>query len=279
MNKIFIFLLISTVIVVFSVISFGSAPIINKTIPSSSEWAYGNCQYEADQEEKATDLNDQYSHHRKKTLCQRKKAMYGLEYASLIFDVIFGFVCTLLSFLKYLKIGKGTEKKTGLVGLITGVVGFVLTFLYFVYSAYIFTKDTPDSDDISGNNERLFPNGASKKNDGTVTGTGVPGSFITPYANDKSDDSEFIKYYELGQKQYNYDSDYSRVYSSSNDCKTGDSNSCDFLYEISPYTTYANKYLYDKWTNTLIFTFVISVCNIGLIIFGLLLFLGGDKEN
>ena len=264
MNKIFIFLLISTVIVVFSVISFGSAPIINKTIPSSSGWAYDNCQYEADQEEKATDLNDQYEHHRKKTLCQRKKAMYGLEYASLIFDVIFGFVCTLLSFLKYLKIGKGTEKKTGLVGLITGVVGFVLTFLYFVYSAYIFTNDTDKSV------TKLFPNGARY-----MKQTGVD---VYPYANDKSDDSEFAKYYELGQKQYNYDWDYSRVYSSSNDCKTGDSNSCDFIYD-SPYPTYANKYLYDKWTNTLIFTFVISVCNIGLIIFGLLLFLGGDKEN
>ena len=268
MNKIFIFLLISTVIVVFSVISFGSAPIINKTIPSSSGWAYDNCQYEADQEEKATDLNDQYEHHRKKTLCQRKKAMYGLEYASLIFDVIFGFVCTLLSFLKYLKIGKGTEKKTGLVGLITGVVGFVLTFLYFVYSAYIFTNDIPGT---SPSYTKLFPNGAIKKKDGT-------GSFITPYANDKSDDSQYIKYYELGQKQYNYDSDYYRTYSTSQYCKAGTSSSCDFIYN-TPETTYANKYLYDKWTNTLIFTFVISVCNIGLIIFGLLLFLGGDKDN
>ena len=278
MNKIFIFLLISTAIVVFSVISFGSAPIINKTISSSSGWAYGNCQYEADQEEKATDLNDQYTHHRKKIFCQSRKAMYGLEYASLIFDVIFGFVCTLLSFLKYLKIGKGTEKKTGLVGLITGVVGFVLTFLYFVYSAYIFTKATPDSIDISGSRYRLFPNGASKKNDGTEPETSITGNFITSYGNDKSDDSEFIKYYELGQKQYNYDSDYSRIYDRSNNCKSGSANECDFIYD-SPYTTYANKYLYDKWTNTLIFTFVISVCNIGLIIFGLLLFLGGDKEN
>ena len=267
MNKIFIFLLISTVIVVFSVISFGSAPIINKTIPSSSGWAYDNCQYEADQEEKATDLNDQYEHHRKKTLCQRKKAMYGLEYASLIFDVIFGFVCTLLSFLKYLKIGKGTEKKTGLVGLITGVVGFVLTFLYFVYSAYIFTNDTDQ------NNYKLFPNGARY-----MIQTGVGN--VYPYANDKSDDSEFAKYYELGQKQYNYDSDYYRLYPSNN-CKSSpgpSSTDCSYAY-YDAYPDNANKYLYDKWTNTLVFTFVISVCNIGLIIFGLLLFLGGDKDN
>ena len=272
MNKIFIFLLISTVIVVFSVISFGSAPIINKTIPSSSEWAYGNCQYEADQEEKATDLNDQYSHHRKKTLCQRKKAMYGLEYASLIFDVIFGFVCTLLSFLKYLKIGKGTEKKTGLVGLITGVVGFVLTFLYFVYSAYIFTKDTPETSDVSdGRREKLFSNGGLYIQQGS--------SQVYPYANDKSDDSQYVKYYELGQKQYNYDSDYYRL-SRNDHCLYGGTidSQCTYVY-ANAYSDYTNKYLYDKWTNTLVFTFVISVCNIGLIIFGLLLFLGGDKDN
>ena len=272
MNKIFIFLLISTAIVVFSVISFGSAPIINKTIPNSSEWAYGNCQYKADQEEKATDLNDQYKFHREKTLCQRQKAMYGLEYASLIFDVIFGFVCTLLSFLKYLKIGKGTEKKTGLVGLITGVVGFVLTFLYFVYSAYIFTNDIVGTD--NNHITKLFPNGALEKSDGIS-------NFITPYANDKSDDSKFIKYYELGQKQYNYDWDYHRIYSTSTRCTDGTSSSAtDCAYKFgSSFDSYANKYLYDKWTNTLIFTFVISVCNIGLIILGLLLFLGGDKEN
>ena len=275
MNKIFIFLLISTVIVVFSVISFGSAPIINKTIKSSYKWAYGNCQYKADQEEKATDLNAQYSHHRAKTLCQRKKAMYGLEYASLIFDVIFGFVCTLLSFLKYLKIGKGTEKKTGLVGLITGVVGFVLTFLYFVYSAYIFTKDTPETSDVSaGRREKLFPSGGLYIRQG--------GTNVSPHANDKSDDSQYVKYYELGQKQYNYDSDYYRLYNdASNQCKYSPgptSVTCSYAY-YSAKSDYSNKYLYDKWTNTLVFTFVISVCNIGLIIFGVLLFLGGDKDN
>ena len=279
MNKIFIFLLISTVIVVFSVISFGSAPIINKTIASSPLWAYDNCQYKADQEEKATDLNNQYTFHRKKTLCQRRKAMYGLEYASLIFDVIFGFVCTLLSFLKYLKIGKGTEKKTGLVGLITGVVGFVLTFLYFVYSAYIFTKDTPEISDVSnGRREKLFPSGGLYIRQG--------GTSVSPHANDKSDDSQNVKYYELGQKQYNYDSDYYRLYKIQTDLNNPNSHclegglysGCAYVYAAA-YTDYANKYLYDKWTNTLVFTFVISVCNIGLIIFGLLLFLGGDKDN
>ena len=264
-------LLLSVVIVAFSVISLSSGPIINRTIPQSTEWAYDNCQYFADQEEKATDLNSQYSVHREKTLCRRRKAMYGLEYASFIFDIVCGFVCTLLFFLRYLNIGKGTDKNTGLVGLITGVVGFVLTFLYFIYSAYIFTNDTYKD----GNNKitKLFPNGAS------VTGTGVK-----PYQNDKDDDAEYIKYYELGQKQYNYDTEYARLYTSSGetnyDCHEDNyvGNNCDYGYHRPSYEI-KNKYLYDKWVNTLIFSFVISVCNIGLIIFGLLLFLGGNKDN
>ena len=155
MNKILIFLIISTAIVAFSVITLSSAPIINKTI-GGIYWATDNCQFYADQEELTNNLDNKYSLHRQKTLCERRKAMYGLEYASFIFDVISGFLCLLLSFLRYLKIGKGTEKNTGLVGLITGIIGFVLTFIYFVYSAYIFTNDT-------SNVTKLFPNGALKK--------------------------------------------------------------------------------------------------------------------
>ena len=269
-------LLLSVVIVAFSVISLSSGPIINKTIPKSTEWAYGNCQYLSDQEEKATDLNSQYSVHREKTLCRRRKAMYGLEYASFIFDVICGFVCTLLFFLRYLNIGKGTDKNTGLVGLITGVVGFVLTFLYFVYSAYIFTNDTYKDENDSGIT-KLFPNGAS-----VVAGTGAK-----PYQNDKDDDAEYIKYYELGQKQYNYDTEYARLFNSGGGAasyrcyKTRYQSSptpCEYGYDDPTYEI-KNKYLYDKWVNTLIFSFVISVCNIGLIIFGLLLFLEGNKDN
>ena len=275
MNKVLIFLILSIVIVAFSAISLCSGPIINKNIESSPIWPYDNCQKYADDEEKATDLNDQYESHREKTLCQRRKAMYGLEYASFIFDVIFGFVCALLSFLRYLNVGKGTEKNTGLVGLITGVVGFVLTFAYFVYSAYIFTNDKAD-----GNIYKLFPNGATYK----IVGESGSQTKIRPYANDKNDDSRYIKYYELGQKQYNYDSDISRVYSTSSDCKSNmvDGNilttECKYLYG-APEDDFKNKYLYDKWVNTLIFSFVISVSNIGLIIFGLLLFFGGGKEN
>ena len=265
MNKILIFLIISTAIVAFSIISLSSAPIINKTI-GGIYWATANCQFIADQEELTDNLDNKYSLHRQKTLCERRKAMYGLEYASFIFDVISGFLCLLLSFLRYLKIGKGTEKNTGLVGLITGIIGFVLTFIYFVYSAYIFTNDT-------SNVTKLFPNGALKKKN-------YDGNYIFVYEGDKGDDAEHIKYNELGQKQYNYDSDYHRIYNyPGNKClETSIDTNCEYYY-AEPKLDNENKYIYDKWTNTLVFSFLISICNIGLIVFGILLFIGGEESK
>ena len=269
MNKILIFLIISTAIVAFSVITLSSAPLINNTIGGIG-WATDNCQLYADQEELTDNLDTKYSLHRKKTICERRKAMYGLEYASFIFDVISGFLCLLLSFLRYLKIGKGTEKNTGLVGLITGIIGFVLTFIYFVYSAYIFTNDTPGI-------EKLFPNGASKK---YLSHSGFT-TAITAYEGDKGDDAQYIKYNELGQKQYNYDSDYYRIYHYNNnrclDTQSPDS-TCEYQY-ARPKEDNENKYIYDKWTNTLVFSFLISICNIGLIVFGILLFKGGEESK
>ena len=267
MNKILIFLIISTAIVAFSVITLSSAPLINKTI-GGIDWATDNCQFIADQEELTDNLDTKYSLHRQKTLCERRKAMYGLEYASFIFDVISGFLCLLLSFLRYLKIGKGTEKNTGLVGLITGIIGFVLTFIYFVYSAYIFTNDSPKSD------IKLFPNGASQKK---LYNSG----FITAYEGDKGDDAQYIKYNELGQKQYNYDSDYYRIYHYGNNiCLDTQSPgpTCEYQY-ARPKQDNRYKYIYDKWTNTLVFSFLISICNIGLIVFGILLFIGGEESK
>ena len=67
--------------------------------------------------------------------------MYGLEYSSLIIDVICGFVCTILGLLHYFDIGRPFEKVTGIIGLATGIIGFVLTLVYIIYSGYIFTND------------------------------------------------------------------------------------------------------------------------------------------
>ena len=47
--------------------------------------------------------------------------------------------------------------------------------------------------------------------------------------------------------------------------------SCEYLYQV-PYTNNQNKNLYDRWLTTLVLGVVIALCNLGLLIFGFLLF-------
>ena len=274
MNKILIFLLISGIILAFSIITLSSAPVINKNVDSIG-WVLTNCKFISDLEEKSDSLDEKYQLNRAKTLCERRKAMYSLEYASFIFDIISGFFCTFLSFLQYFEIGKKFKKNTGLIGLIIGIIGFILTFIYFVYSGYIFIND-------SSRVEKLFPNGAKYK----IIDNNSINSKITAYEGDKKDDSRYAKYKDLGQKQYNYDSDYYKIYhkgGESYECldtnyDSAISPNCNYVYP-SPKLDNKNKYLYDKWTTTLIFSFLISICDIGLLIFGLLLFKEGDDTK
>ena len=264
MNYILFFLIISLSIIGFSVITLSSAPLINNK--DIEDKVYENCQYFADRVEISKDLDEKYKYRREKTLCERRKAMYGLEYGSFIFDIIFGFFCGFLSFLQYLNIGKDFKKNTGLIGLITGIIGFILTFIYFIYSAYIFTND------VYNQVEKLYSNGAKFKISN--------GDEITIYKGDTKDDSQYVKFNELGKKQYNYDSDYYRLYHENDLCteESGNRANCEYIYAV-PKEDFKNKYIYDRWTTTLIFAFLISVCNLGLALFGFLIFFQKGDET
>ena len=75
------------------------------------------------------------------TLCNRKKAMHDLEFASLIINLILSFVCANFALLHYLDVGKDFEKKTGIIGFITGIIGFIITLVYVCYNGYILNND------------------------------------------------------------------------------------------------------------------------------------------
>ena len=113
---------------------------------------------------------------------------------------------------------------------------------------------------------------------------------------EENPDIENATFSELGQKQYNYDSDlFKSVYNLNNNymiiCQNNNNirdikqkNGCDYLWEASDMITaniinnanYANnlknKYIYDRWITTIILGVLIVICNIGLILFGFLLF-------
>ena len=294
MNKTLIFLIVSVALLVLSAIVICIAPLINNIeveLPSGdtwkpSDWYHLNCAFFADKQNSDNVALDEIQKMRKfKNLCYRQKAMYGLEHSAFIINAILAFVCGYLTLLHYLNVGKDFEKKTGLIGLISGVIGFVLTLLYVCYSGYIFNNDVAygkldySIPYFSAEIFKLYPNGAIDK---IVDSTRIP-----VYKNEKGEYSQYIKYKDLGKKQYNYDSKYYETYQKGNlsptSCNTNNPTSpllttCKYFF-YTPYEGVENKYIYDRWLTSLILAVIIFICDLALAIFGLLLFLQKGEQT
>ena len=286
-----LFLIFSAAIVIFSVICIGSSPLINRvTISGVYEplgWGYLNCKKRSDDYKKVKDATpltgdakDNYLKPYKHdlNLCNRKKAVYGLEHASLIIDVILGFLCLILGLLHYFDVGKPFEKVTGIIGLATGIIQFVLTLVYVCYSGYIFTNDVPSYTYL-------------KTDSNAVVGSYEDNYYKCNYYDKDDPYSIYAKYSDLWKKAYNYDKDIFNSGTTDNymkcsgttafftACTAGDGKyitnkipGCDDLYLVLSNTEVENKYLYDRWVTTIIFACFIFVCDIGLAIFGFFLF-------
>lgn len=282
-----LFLIFSGAIVIFSVICICSAPILNKVtidnIFEPSDLGYLNCQKDSDDYKKTKEVTSDkeilkpLKH--KLNVCNRYKAVYGLEHASLILDVFLGFLCLILGLLHYFDVGKPFEKVTGIIGLATGIIQFILTLVYICYSGYIFTNDGPESTSLP-----------KAHNDGAVASW--DGSNYKCDYYDKDDAyALYAKYSDLGKKAYNYDKDifYNEPTNKAIKCpitnivticnsgegKFGSTklDDCEKLYYVNPTNDKVeNKYLYDRWVTTIIFACFIVACDIGLAIFGFLLF-------
>ena len=216
-----------------------------------------------------------------------------MEYTSFIFDIVIGFVCGLLGLLHYLDLKKEFVSKTGLIGLGCGIVGFVLTFVYVVYNGIVYTS--------YGNNEyKRDSNGAFAE---------WKGNHYECFYYDEPENyhSKYAKYSDLIQKQYNYDKDlkhefdsltseahncksdsYSSTYTTDiDDCakneyirqnnqKTytvgSETKNCKYLYVQNAIDEVENKDLSDRFLATLILSLFVCLANIGLALFGFLLF-------
>ena len=300
-----LFLVFSGAIVIFSIISICSAPILNKVLTESNDWKTLNCQKDSDEYKHAKDTSSLTDNQKKEykrgiNLCNRKKAMYGLEYSSLIIDVILGFICLILGLLHYFDVAKPFEKVTGIIGLATSIIGFILTLVYIIYSGYIFTNDSPDKNYDSNSNYDLYKadsKGIFAKWDDSEK------KYKCEYYDKDNNNAIYAKYNEMGKKIYNYNKDVSQTESTSpvKKCSytkytAGSTNlltplncndnqgfvgigiaskfegDCDALYIDYSFSGYENKYIYDRWVTTIIFACFIIACDIGLAIFSFLLF-------
>jgi hypothetical protein len=286
MNSKLFFLILSAAMVAFTIVSICTAPSINTNYFSGTN----NCQKDIDDYDKN---KGNYDDNRKKkeklkiNVCKRENAMHDLEYTSLIFDVIVGTLCSILGLLHYFDVGKYCEKITGIIGLASGVIGFILTIIYVGYSAYIFNNDHSDED-------ILYENGALYKWDGT--------NYVGDWKKedeDKDYNTGKAKYKDLGKKQYNYNSELYKQYlkgehksiSCNDGSKTPGSSfaqtthidGCEYIWDEEYFDEInnSNKYIYDKWLTSIIFSSLTFICAIGVAIFGLLLFLnkGGSDHT
>ena len=294
MNNNLFFVLISCASICFTIIVICNGPIINVLVEFSPD---DNCKKLSDEynnAKKTSNLNDEQKkeYKRKINKCNREKAMYGLEYSSLILDIFFSFVCCLLGFLNYYGVAKGFEKITGIIGLASGVICFIMTFVYICYSGYIFTNDPSEV-------KKLDKDGLYAEWDNSKS------KFICKFYDKDDKYAIYAKYSDLGKKQYNYNKDnyflssdseilkctifindgtslyeYNPCISSSNGeinptyypRPTYDGKNCDRLYYNQKNESISGKYIYDRWVTSIIFGVFVIACSIGLALFGFLIF-------
>lgn len=299
----------SGVLLILSIVSVCLAPLINKGfgIDYFSNWNLGNCDL----------LDVEYQHHKdsnyyenpttarkvEETIekrrikeCKNHRAMYGLEFSAFILDIVLGFICTLLGLIHYLEPGKPFEKYSGIIGLIIGAITTIITIIYVGFSANIFNNEivvitTPSTDYIP----ILYKNKAYAHWNGE--------KYVYDYdktkAEEEDSDISLVKFKDLGKIQYNYDSDYYKLYADTNSvvhkcdvteatlfASTGQYSPstgyfCDYIWDTSKVTNDSidNKYLHDRWLTTIILGVFISISGIVLAIFGFLLFKSSSNSN
>ena len=290
MSKGLIFFCCSCAILLFTIINLSVGPIISGKagkdidIISTNEyyWGTANCELYKYIYDESTHHGDElkYKEEWAKDECIRKKAMHDMEYTSFIFNAVIGYVCATLGLLHLFDVKKEFVSKTGLIGLGCGIVGFVFSFVYVILNGLVYTT-------YYNHNNNIY----KRDSDGV-------------FAEKKGNDYECIyfdsehnthalraKYSDLIQKQYNYNKDlYESLEKIDDSCKKRnpilscgtdgkiDSSSytaCgDKLYVDVDYLTIGveNKDISDRFLTTLILSLFVCLANIGLAIFGFLLF-------
>ena len=103
MNKGLIFFCCSCAILLFTIINLSVGPVISGAVGRTgmfANWGTANCEYYADEydRQKGTKSDDELKYAEEWYLneCRNKKGMHDMEYTSFIFNIVIGFVCSLL---------------------------------------------------------------------------------------------------------------------------------------------------------------------------------------
>jgi len=281
-----IFLCCACAILVFTIINLSVGPIISRRVGSG--WGYLNCKHAKDDCDKSNDTGDvkKYGCEWDVNLCNNRKGMHDMEYTSFIFNIVIGFTCGLLGLLHYFDVKKEFVSKTGLIGLGCGIIGFIFSFVYVILNGIVFTT---------------YDQGIPKRDsDGAFAE--LKGDKYECFYYDNKDNIHALRatYSDFLQKQYNYDKDLRESYkkpevsqcrySSYLSCNTfegnipksavgqtypvgGTNKDCPYLYvDEEPTTSISNKDIADRFLTTLLLSLFVCLANLGLALFGFLLF-------
>ena len=287
MGKGLLFFCCSCCILVLTIINLSVGPIISKKVgqgdPNNGVQAWGtaNCKALKDiYDDNKAGLDDKGKKNYKSpiTACERGKALHDMEYTAFIFDIVIGFVCGLIGLLHLFDLKKDFVSNTGLIGLICGIIGFVLTFVYVIFNGIVFTSK------YSGELERDGDGIYAEKV------TGETDTFKCLYSDDSGDAyGGYAKYSDLNKKQYNYKKEFYKGID--NACITDNYESdCEgytpdpkFSVSSTIYSTCKNLYaprslaitnkdIFDRFLTAFILSLIVCLANIGLALFGFLLF-------
>ena len=286
MGKGLLFFCCSCCILVLTIINLSVGPIISGTLGTSLGTL--PCEKYKDEKETAEDnakkANTKLSDERDKyyqsqiDCCTRLKGIHDMEYTAFIFDIVIGFICGLIGLFHLFDLKKDFVSKTGLIGFICGVIGFVFTFVYVIFNGIVFTSK------YSGEVERDENGAYAERVDGKSN------YYKCLYSDDSGDRyGGRAKVSDLNKKQYNYKKDFYSGVSTTcitssysykctghvSDPEFDDASSkystCKFLYYIAE-TGITNKDKFDRFLTTLILSLIVCLANIGLALFGFLLF-------
>ena len=283
MGKGLIFFCCACCILVLTIVNLSIGPIISN-VNNYRSWGTLNCEQWKDNvdtyEDDPTCDDDclKYDHKWYLTECQRQKGMHDMEFTAFIFDIVIGFICGLLGLLHQFDLKKDFVSNTGLIGLCCGIVGFALTFVYVIFNGLIFTTfdiDKPKRDGDSAYAEK----------------TATAGQYKCLYYESKNEHKAHARISDLNKKQYNYDHDLMKTLTGGTctdtnrcyrlcetqeiitlptDCSSITA-ACDYLY-IPPENGITNKDIFDRFLTALILSLFVCLANIGLALFGFLLF-------
>ena len=301
MGKGLLFFCCACCILVLTIVNLSIGP----SIKYGALWGTLNCALLKDNYDQAKDLakelggeitdkEKKYNYKWKIDECDRKKGMHDMEYTAFIFDIVIGFVCGLIGLLHLFDLKKDFVVNTGLIGLVCGAVGFILTFVYVIFNGLVYTNYyyLYDSHDDT----------AMLKIDGDGAFAELDGNRYKCFYFDKDAaniHSYYAKFSDWGKKQYNYNKglaeDFEKIdthckqYSPSvcvgkeyveGVVKDTNGNDCKLLYTSEndfDDLEITNKDISDRFLTALILSLFVCLANIGLALFGFLLFRSPDS--